>query len=313
MNPQRTSPKSPMQILCIGMPVRDMVFRVDDVPARGHKVRAAHFDQFTGGNASNAAIAITRLGGRARLSGPVGETETQLVFAQMKQEGVEARHLVPVAGAVTPISNIMIDPSGERTVVTYRDPKLWTVTLPDSNELLDGVDAVLTESRCADFVTDVCVEARRRDIPVVLDVDRVMSMQEGLLAIATHVIFSAEALRATVGDDDLIGALRRVADLTPAFLAVTAGAQGMYWLDAQHDSHHIPSFPVDSVDTLGAGDVLHGGFVLAIAEGQDLQSAMRFGSAAAALKCSRFGGAFGAPQRPEVEALLAQAAVSGPT
>jgi sugar/nucleoside kinase (ribokinase family) len=60
------------------------------------------------------------------------------------------------------------------------------------------------------------------------------------------------------------------------------------------------------VDTLGAGDVFHGAFALAITEKQDLRAALRFASAAAALKCTRFGGAFAAPQRAEVEALLSQ-------
>jgi len=67
-----------------------------------------------------------------------------------------------------------------------------------------------------------------------------------------------------------------------------------------------PAFPVHTVDTLGAGDVFHGAFALALTEKQDLREALRFASAAAALKCTRFGGAFAAPQRAEVEALLGQ-------
>jgi sugar/nucleoside kinase (ribokinase family) len=58
------------------------------------------------------------------------------------------------------------------------------------------------------------------------------------------------------------------------------------------------------VDTLGAGDIFHGAFALAIAEGMELRQALRFASAAAALKCTRFGGAFAAPQRADVERLL---------
>jgi sulfofructose kinase len=65
-------------------------------------------------------------------------------------------------------------------------------------------------------------------------------------------------------------------------------------------------FKVNAVDTLAAGDVLHAGMALALAEGCDELTAMRFGSAAAAIKCSRFGGSMGAPKRAEVDALLAQ-------
>jgi sugar/nucleoside kinase (ribokinase family) len=72
---------------------------------------------------------------------------------------------------------------------------------------------------------------------------------------------------------------------------------------------------VHTVDTLGAGDVFHGAFALAITEKQELRQALRFASAAAALKCTRFGGAFAAPQRAEVEGLLShgQTANRAPT
>jgi sugar/nucleoside kinase (ribokinase family) len=69
---------------------------------------------------------------------------------------------------------------------------------------------------------------------------------------------------------------------------------------------------VHTVDTLGAGDVFHGAFALAITEKQDLREALRFASAAAALKCTRFGGAFAAPQRAEVEELLSQGQAASP-
>ncbi|MGO4711895.1 sugar kinase [Bradyrhizobium sp. 2TAF24] len=296
-------------ILCVGMPVRDLVLRIDTLPSPGRKIRASEFDQICGGNAPNAAVAIARLGGRVRLTGPVGEStaDTQPVFALLDREGIDLSHMVHVPGATTPVSSIMIDAAGERTVVTYRDPKLWNVILPEADTLLDGVDAVLTESRCSDFVAPLCRQARRRGLPVVLDADRVMTLDEEVLALSTHVIFSAEALHATAGSDDFADALARIAGLTPAFLGVTRGADGVDWLDAQHRLQRVPSFPITPIDTLGAGDVFHGAFTLAIAEGQSITRALRFGSAAAALKCARFGSAFATPQRLEVEALLADA------
>ncbi len=303
------------RILCIGIPTRDMLLHISALPSRGHKLPADQFSQFSGGNATNAAVAIARLGGKARLTGPIGENpaDTQFILDLLAAEGIELQHLVRVPGAQTPMSTIWIDAGGERTLVIYRDPKLWTVVLPDTDALLDGVDAILTESRCADFVIGICREARERGIPVVLDADRVMSLQDEILTVSGHVIFSAEALRATTGKDDLIESLTRVADLTPAFLAVTDGAQGTFWLDARRQPRHVASYPVTPVDTLGAGDVFHGAFALAMAEGRDLEWAMRFSSAAAALKCARHGSAYAAPQRAEVEALLAQSAVPGQT
>ena len=307
--------KTPPQILCIGMPVRDLTFRVDGLPARGSKENASHFDEICGGNALNGAIGIARLGGRASICGPMGdagETTSRYIFEKMAEEGIQTKHIVHMPGLVTPISNIMIDPSGERTIVTFRDPELWKVHLPDADTLLADCAAILTESRCAAFCTDLCAEARRRGIPVIVDVDRAMSLREGLLNASSHLVFSSEPLQETAGVADDGEALKKIAKLTPSFLAGTRGAQGTIWLDEQGTLQQTPAFPVHTVDTLCAGDVFHCASALAITENQDLRAALRFASAAAALKCTRFGGAFAAPQRAEVEALLSQGQAASP-
>src|SRR5207302_8749079 len=128
MNFQAAVPKTAPRILCIGMPVRDLTFRIEDLPERGFKVNASHFDEISGGNALNAAIGIVRLGGRASICGPMGdarETSAKYIFEKLAHEGIETKHIVHMPGLVTPISNIMIDPSGERTIVTFRYPELW--------------------------------------------------------------------------------------------------------------------------------------------------------------------------------------------
>jgi sugar/nucleoside kinase (ribokinase family) len=315
MNFHAAAPKNPPRILCIGMPVRDLTFRVSGVPARGSKENATHFDEICGGNALNAAIGIVRLGGRASICGPMGdarETSSRFIFEKLAQEGVETKDIVHMPGLVTPISSVMVDPSGERTIVTFRDPALWKVRLPSIDMLLEDCAAILTESRCAEFCTDLCAEARRRGIPVVVDVDRAMSLREGLLNASSHLVFSSEPLQETADVTDDGQALKKIAKLTPSFLAGTRGPKGTIWLDEQGNLQETPAFPVHTVDTLGAGDVFHGAFALAITENQELREALRFASAAAALKCTRFGGAFAAPQRAEVTELLSYGQAASP-
>ena len=315
MNFHAAAPKNPPRILCIGMPVRDLTFRVSGVPARGTKENATHFDEICGGNALNAAIGIVRLGGRASICGPMGdarETSSRFIFEKLAQEGIETKDIVHMPGLVTPISSVMVDPSGERTIVTFRDPALWKVRLPSTDMLLEDCDAILTESRCAEFCTDLCAEARRRGIPVVVDVDRAMSLREGLLNASSHLVFSSEPLQETADVTDDGQALKKIAKLTPSFLAGTRGPKGTIWLDEQGNLQETPAFPVHTVDTLGAGDVFHGAFALAITENQELREALRFASAAAALKCTRFGGAFAAPQRAEVTELLSHGQAASP-
>ncbi len=149
----------------------------------------------------------------------------------MAHEGIETKHLIHMPGLVTPISAVMIDPSGERTIVTFRDPELWKVQLPDFDTLLDDCAAILTESRCAEFCTDLCAEAQRRGIPVIVDVDRAMSLREGLLNASSHLVFSSEPLQETADVTDDAQALKKIAKLTKSFLAGTRGARGTIWLD----------------------------------------------------------------------------------
>jgi sugar/nucleoside kinase (ribokinase family) len=138
----------------------------------------------------------------------------------------------------------------------------------------------------------------------VLDIDRATRLDDPLHALASHAIFSAEALRATGGTSDLEEALRRAASTLTAFLAVTNGPEDVLWME-RGNLRRLPVFAIAAVDTLGAGDSFHGGFALALAEGRDEVAAMRFGAATAALKCTRFGGISGTPVRAEVDKFLA--------
>lgn len=303
MGPSETAPR----ILCIGIPVRDLTFRVEAVPARGSKANASHLAEVCGGNALNAAIAMARLGGRVAFAGPMGdagETSSGFILERMAVEGIDTTHIVRLPGVTTAVSAIIIDTTGERTLTIYRDPVLWTVKLPDADALLADCQAILVESRCASFCVDLCTEARRRDIPVIVGVDRGMSLQDRLLPVASHLLFAGEQVQETAGIADDGEALRRLSRLTPAFLAATRGPRGAIWLNEAGELEEMPAFPVQAVDTLGAGDVFHGAFTLRLVEGSAVREALRFAAAAAALKCTRHGGGPAAPQRIEVEELL---------
>jgi sulfofructose kinase len=295
------------RILCIGIPVRDLTFRVEAVPERGSKANASHLAEICGGNALNAAIAIARLGGRVAFAGPMGdarEPSSGFILDRMTAEGIDTTRIVRMPGLTTPVSTILIDATGERTLTIYRDPALWSAKLPDADNILADCQAVLVESRCASFCVDLCFEARLRGIPVIVGVDRAMSLQDGLLTAASHLLFASEQVQETAGIADDGEALKHLAKLTPAFLAATRGPRGTIWLDEAGGLDETAAFPVQAVDTLGAGDVFHGAFTLRLAEGEGVREALRFAAATAALKCTRHGGGLAAPQRVEVEEFL---------
>jgi sulfofructose kinase len=92
----------------------------------------------------------------------------------------------------------------------------------------------------------------------------------------------------------------------PGWICVTDGDKGAFWLEGKR-LHRAPACRVEAVDTLAAGDVWHGAFALRLAEGAHEADAIRFAHAAAAIKCTRFGGRNGSPRRDEVTKFMAEA------
>ena len=126
---------------------------------------------------------------------------------------------------------------------------------------------------------------------------------EDLVPLASHVVASESAAQLLTGAESPKAAAAALGDSQQAFVAVTAGAEGCWWLD-EGQVRHTPAPRIDAVDTLAAGDVFHGAFALGLTEGWAMAEIIRFASAAAALKCTQFGGRLGAPRREAVLAFL---------
>jgi sulfofructose kinase len=298
------------RILCAGIIVLDEVFRVDEFPQPDGKVQAKGFFVVNGGCAANAAVAIARLGGRAALAGPMGgpaaiDENGDRVLKALARENVDCTTCQRIDGLATALSAIFMNARGDRTIVTYRDDRIAAAMPDDPERIVSAADAVLADNRYPDFVRPICEAARRRDLPVVLDGDRPTVEDDPLFRVASHVVFSWECLRETTGVADLAEGLKRIAGRTDAFLAVSNGPDDIVYLEDGRVCR-LPVFKITAVDTLGAGDAFHGGFVMALAEGRNEIDAMRFGAAVAGIKCTRIGGSAGAPTRAEVEAFLAR-------
>lgn len=291
-------------VLCVGHAVQDFVFSVPQLPARGEKYRATRFELAGGGPAATAAVTIAKLGGRAHLAARVGaDVAGDLIVGELRGYGVDCAHVLRVQGLGSSVSAVMVDAAGERMIVNHLPAAMpadaaW---LPDPVSL--GVHAVLADTRWPDGAFAALRLARAAGLPGVLDADRPVPRTPDLLSAATHVAFSAEGLEEFVGDADPERSLTEIARHTRAWLCVTLGAEGVL-VRTRSGFSREPAHAVAAVDTLGAGDVWHGAFALALAEARGEPSAVRFASAAAALKVQRFGGRAGVPTRIEVDDFL---------
>lgn len=290
------------RILCAGLIAVDLLFDVATHPEKGSKNRATGSRMIGGGGARNAAVAIARLGGQVSLAGAIGaDALGDFIQGTLSDHGVKSDYLRVLPGVRTASSAILIAPDGERTIINHREDVLFEggVTLPDPFPF----DAVLTDTRWPQGAADLMQEARRAGKPGVMDAEAPVLHARAALESASHVIFSEQGLRDYVGACDA-AALAEAARRLGVWVAVTRGPLPVLCHDGQTLSE-VPGFAVQARDTLGAGDVWHGAFTLALAGGMNEPQAVRWANAAGALKVSRGSNQPPLPDAQEVEDLLA--------
>ena len=295
------------RILCVGALTMDTIFRLDTLPPGPGKFIPQEAVEIAAGMASSQAATVARLGGSAFLWASAGLDHVgDRVVAELAEEEVDCTFVRRIQGARSAFSSIFVDRTGERMIVPFYDKTL--LSAPEQiPPIEDGAfDVVMTDVRWPLAAAAALRAARETGIHGVLDADVApLETLERLLPLASHIVASVPAAEIITGEADIERAVIALAARYRGFVAVTGGGKGCYWSEGDAGIvHHMPAFPVNAVDTLAAGDVFHGAFALALAEGHGMEAIMRFASAAAAIKCTRFGGRAGAPTRDEVEHLL---------
>ncbi|WP_217572783.1 sugar kinase [Mesorhizobium sp. GbtcB19] len=299
----------PVRLLSVGAFTLDTILRVETLPTHQGKFIASDGVQIASGMATSAACAAHRLGAEVSLWASAGDDVVgDQLIADIEAEGIDCSLIRRVAGARSALAAILIDAHGERVIVPFYDKKAQAD--PEALPLADlsGFDAVLVDVRWPGAAALALSAARSIGRPAILDADTApVEVLERLLPLASHIIASEPAARIVCGHAlDPESACADLASRTDAFVAVTGGAAGTWWHDrATGRVRHVEAPKVKAVDTLAAGDVFHGAFAVGLAEAVPMEEALRFASAAAALKCMRFGGRLGAPDRAETLAMMA--------
>jgi len=130
-----------------------------------------------------------------------------------------------------------------------------------------------------------------------------------LLDLSDHLIMSRNFATRLTGASSPEKAVRKLGRPDRAAAVVTCGAEGCWYLAQDRTTpKHQPAFKVNAVDTTGCGDVFHGAYAFALAQGVPLEERIRLAAAAAALKATRLGGQAGIPSLTAVRRFLSTVA-----
>ena len=294
-----------VDLVGVGLNATDTIIPVPEYPARGSKVAFRSANILPGGQVASAVAACAQWGLRTRYVGKVGDDVAgDLHRAEFARLGVEA-HLVVAEGCPSQQAFILVDDKGERTVLWKRDERLklraeelrrdWVL---DARVLhVDGHDTAAAAMAAG--------WAHEAGVPVVADLDDLYPGVEELLPKLDYFVSSRDIPGRLTGEADLRKALPEVRERYGCVLAAaTLGEEGVLAWDGVK-FWHAAAYRVNVLDSIGAGDIFHAGFIYGLLQGWGMQRQLDFACAAAALNCMAVGARGGIQPVECVEKLMA--------
>ncbi len=300
-----TTPGS--NVLFVGALTLDTLYHIGDFSRGPGKYVTNGTVRTASGMAANASTAAARLGGRPALWASVGgDLNAPALIAEISAEGVDCRYVRCVPDGRSASATIIVDGDGERWVLVDYDPVTQAAPLTEEVPPIGAYAAVMADVRWPEAARIALLAARNAGRFAILDADVAPEeVLQSLAPAATHIVASAPGAEILSGLRKPADAARKIASEFGSIACVTDGGAGSFWTEPNSSIvQHIPNPVVQVVDTNGAGDIYHGAFAQALAEGKSLEKAIQIASCAAALKCTVLGGRLGAPNRKKTLQLM---------
>lgn len=306
----------PPTIAVIGSIVIDIVVQTPRLPASGDNIHVPRILVTTGGKAGNAAVAFARLGGRAHLIGNTGDDLFGRFARQaLTEEGVALTGVSTDPGAETGAGVLLVGPSRDTAflIAPGANQTLTTAQLEAAlRPLLPHLDALLFNFEAPEEASLLAVEmARPFGFPLIVDAgpyrpySSALWRQAAVLTPNQHEAAELTGITIT-GDASAQAAAATLLAQGPAAVVLKLGERGAL-VATSEGTTLVPAFPVQAVDTAGAGDAFAAGLVWGICQGWPLLQGVRFANACGAVAASRFGTMPSMPRLAEVEQLFVPA------
>jgi sugar/nucleoside kinase (ribokinase family) len=297
---------APYDVIGFGVNTLDLTALIDGFPSPDSKQPMLELALDGGGMTATALVACARLGLRTRYVGKAGgDLWARLALRALRREGVDVGHVLRDRTSPGHVSLVLVDRRSAARTIVFRRPAAYAVRPEELDRAaltagrllhVDGVDAPAAEQAIR--------WAREAGMRVTMDGDRVVEGTGRVWPLADVLVCNPRFVQLVTGrptvEDGLVVLASRGG---PSRVAATLGAEGAVGLDGGRWCR-APGFPVDAVDTNGAGDVFHGACAFGELRGWPLEWTLIFASAVAAMKCRALGGRRGIPRLPEVAQFL---------
>ena len=273
--------------LFVGLTTIDIHYLLDTFPVSNSKTIVETCAMSTGGPATNAAVAFAHLGGNSHLMSAVGHNPfSPFIESELHYYNVEFTDLSPLASQLPTVSSIMTTRGGHRTVITTASSLASNTSETTFIAHQDDYGVVLVDGFNMETCCMVAAQAKRYGIPVVLDGGSWKDGMERLLP-SIDIAICSEHFHAPSGDDE-DSVMDYLVRQGVRYRAITRGERPITYRGPDGNAE-IAIEPVEVVDTLGAGDILHGAFCYFYAVGNHFVPALLRASRIATLSCQTVG------------------------
>ncbi len=300
------------RIVVIGSSNTDMIIKIDRIPRPGETVIGGRFSTAPGGKGANQAVAAARAGGDVAFIGRVGNdifgNEALKGFAA---DNINIEHIIKDTTAPSGVASIFVDKNGQNSIAVAggANANLSPVDIEAAEKTIAGADILVMQLETPIYtVTAAAIMAHTHGVKVILNPAPAQPLTDDLLktvSILTPNETEAELLTGigVENEGDARKAAEALLERGVATVLVTLGENGVIIASAD-GVRKVDAFKVDPVDTTAAGDVFNGALAVAIAEGSQLEKAVLFANAAAAISVTKLGAQPSAPTRQEIDKFL---------
>jgi ribokinase len=297
-------------IVVVGSVTMDMVTLTPQIPSIGQTVIGTGFTTTPGGKGANQAVAAARLGYPVHMVGKVGDD----VYGPALLENLAAAGVNTDSMETTPgpsgLAPIFLSEAGENAIVVVpgANGQVDPAFVDRHADLIRSAGMVLCQLEIPmETVTHLLALCAEADVPVMLDPAPAAELPEEIWSqVAWFTPNETEAafyLGESLYPEE--GA-QRLLDRGLKGVVLKRGAEGSFVAVAGSKAAWVSPFPVEAIDTVGAGDCFNGAFAVALLEGNPPWTAAHIASVAAAISVTRRGAQASMPTRADIKDFLAK-------
>ncbi|HEY9576697.1 MAG TPA: ribokinase [Pseudobacillus sp.] len=288
-----------VKVAVVGSSSMDLVVTSAKRPEAGETVLGDSFKTVPGGKGANQAVAAARLGAQVNMIGCVGNDHYgEAIIKNFKDNGVQINYVESVTEMESGTAHIILA-EGDNSIVVIKGANnaVTPAYVKKASSAVKQADIVLIQQEIpeetVEYIANLCHEL---DVPLLLNPAPARPISENVIEKAAYITPNEHEAALLFPGISQGEALKKY----PEKVFITEGKRGVRYFNGKNEVL-VPAYPVEAVDTTGAGDTFNAAFAVALAEGKEIEESLRFANRAASLSVMKFGAQGGMPLRQEVE------------